>query len=67
MTSFHQFNVVAASRGDGLHPKLRVLFERAAATPFSDVFIRHDGLIQSGPNPSSESLPSRDTVTMFRR
>lgn len=67
MTSFHQFNVVAASRGDGLHPKLHVLFERAAATPFSDVLIRHDGLIQSGPNPSSESLPSRDTVTMFRR
>jgi hypothetical protein len=67
MTSFHQFNVVAASRGDGLHPKLRALFERTAATPFSDVLIRHDGLIQSGPNPSSEGVPSRDTVTMLRR
>jgi hypothetical protein len=67
MTSFHQFDVVAASRGAGLHPKLRVLFERAAATPFLDVLIRHDGLIQSGPNPSSEGMSSRDMVTMFRR
>ena len=67
MTSFHQFNVVAASRGEGLHPKLRTLFERAAVAPFSDVSIRHDGLIQSGPNPLSELVPSRDKVTMFSR
>jgi len=37
MTSFHQFGIFAASRGEGLHPKLRALLERTAASPFSDV------------------------------
>jgi len=35
--------------GEGLHPELRLLFERAATSPVSDVVIRHDGLLQSGP------------------
>jgi hypothetical protein len=67
MTSFHRFSVFAASRGEGLHPKLRALFERTAAAPFSDVLIRHDGLIQVGPNPVSEIAPSHAKVTMFSR
>jgi hypothetical protein len=65
MTSFHQFTAVAASRGEGLHPKLRPLFERAAAAPFSGVLIRRDGLIQSGPDPVSEIVSSRAKVTVF--
>ena len=67
MTFFHQFNVFAASRGEGLHPKLRALLERAAATPFSEISVRHDGLIQAGPSPDSEVVSSRDNVTLFPR
>ena len=34
MTSSNQLNAFADSRGEGLHPKLRDLLERAAASPF---------------------------------
>jgi hypothetical protein len=67
MTFFHQFSVFAASRGEGLHPKLRALLERAAASPFSEVSMRHDGLIQAGPSPDSEVVSSRVNVTPFSR
>jgi hypothetical protein len=67
MTSFHQFNLFAASRGEGLHPKLRELLERAAASPFSEVSMRRDGLIQAGPNPDSEAVSSEANVTPFSR
>jgi hypothetical protein len=40
MTAFLNFHAFAAARGEGLHPKLRLLFERAAASPASDVAIR---------------------------
>jgi hypothetical protein len=59
MTLFHQFSAIAASRSEGPHPKLRALLERAAASPFSEVSIRHDGLIQAGPSPASEVVSSR--------
>jgi hypothetical protein len=67
MTSFHQFSALAASRNEGLHPKLRTLLERAAASPFSVVSMRGDGLIQAGPSPDSEVIPSRDNVMPFSR
>jgi hypothetical protein len=67
MTSFRQFSVFAASRNEGLHPKLQALLERAAASPFSEVSIRHDGLIQAGPSPDSEVVSSRVNVTPFSR
>jgi hypothetical protein len=67
MTSFQQFSVFAASRSEGLHPKLQALLERAAASPFSEVSIRHDGLIQAGPSPDSEVVSSRVNVTPFSR
>jgi hypothetical protein len=67
MTSFHQFSALAASRNEGLHPKLRALLERAAASPFSVVSIREDGLIQAGPSPDSEVVSSRDNVMLFLR
>ena len=67
LTDFHQFSVFAASRGEGLHPKLRALFERAAVSPFSEVSIRHDGLIQAGPSPDSEVISSRVEVSLFPR
>ena len=67
MTFFHQFSVFAAPRGEGLHPKLRALLERAAASTFSEVSMRRDGLIQAGPSPDSEVVSSRVNVTRFSR
>jgi hypothetical protein len=67
MTLFHQFSVFAASRGEGLHPKLRALLERAAASPFSEVSMRRDSMIQAGPSPDSEVVSSRVNVTRFSR
>jgi hypothetical protein len=67
MTCFHHFSVFAASRSEGLHPKLQALLERAAAAPFSEVSMRHDGLIQAGPSPDSEVVSSRVDVTLFSR
>jgi hypothetical protein len=67
MTSFHQFNVFAASRGEGMHPKLQALLERATASPFSEVSIRRDGMIQAGPSPASEVASSRINVMPFAR
>jgi hypothetical protein len=67
MTSFHQFSVFAASRGEGLRPRLQALLERAASSPFAEVSIRGDGMIQAGPSPASEVAPSRVNVTPFAR
>ena len=65
MTSFHQFNIFAASRGEGLHPRLQALLERAAASPSSEVSMRRDGMIQAGPSPDSEIISSRVNVIPF--
>ena len=67
MTSLHQFSAFAESRGEGLHPKLRALLERAAASPFSEASVRHDGLVQAGPSPESETVSSRGNVMLFSR
>ena len=64
MTSFLNFHLFAAARGEGLRPELRLLFERAATSPFTDVVIRHDGLLQSGPDPASEIVPERLNVSL---
>jgi hypothetical protein len=67
MNLLNQFSVFAESRGEGLHPKLRALLERAAVSPFSEVSLRHDGLIQAGPSPEAEAVSSRANVTLFSR
>jgi hypothetical protein len=36
MTTFLNFHAFAAARGEGLHPELRLLFERAATSPVSE-------------------------------
>jgi hypothetical protein len=59
LTDLHQFGIFAVSRSEGLHPKLRALLERAAVSPFSEISIRHDGLIQAGPSPDSEVISSQ--------
>jgi hypothetical protein len=65
MTAFLNFHLFAAARGEGLHPELRLLFERAATSTGSDVVIRHDGLLQSGPDPASETVQERVKVSLF--
>jgi len=62
MTSSDQFQAFAAARGEGLHPKLRDLLQRTAASPFSEISIRPDGMLQAGPNPAS---PQSGTVVSF--
>jgi hypothetical protein len=56
--SLNKLSAFAASRGEGLHPKLRELLERTAAFPFSEIAVRPDGMLQAGPSPKSETLGS---------
>jgi hypothetical protein len=65
MTSFNQFNAFAASRGEGLHPKLRDLLEQSAASPHSETSVRYDGMLQAGPSPASELAALSGTVISF--
>jgi hypothetical protein len=51
-----EFHFLAALCGDGLRPELQALFERQAVDPHSELFIRHDGMTQSGPDPVSEAV-----------
>ena len=53
MTSFLNFHAFAAARGDGLRPEFRALFERVGSAPHSELTLRNDGMIQSGPDPIS--------------
>jgi hypothetical protein len=41
--------------GDGLRPELQALFDRLAVDPRSELFVRHDGMVQAGPDPTSET------------
>jgi hypothetical protein len=50
-----KFHSIAALCGDGLRPELQALFDRLAIDPHSELFLRRDGMIQSGPDPVSES------------
>jgi hypothetical protein len=65
MTIFLDFHVFAAARGEGLHPELRLLFERAATSPVSNLVTRCDGLLQSGPDPASETVQESVKVSLF--
>ena len=67
MTAFLKFHAFAATRGEGLHPKLQLLFERAATSPILEVATRRDGFLQSGPDPASEIVPERANVSVFRK
>ena len=64
MCAFHQFGAFAASRGEGLHPTLHALLERAATSPVSELSMRHDGLVQAGPDPDPEIGSSRSNVVL---
>jgi hypothetical protein len=49
-----KFHSIAALCGDGLRPELQALFERLAIDPYTELFVRPDGMVQSGPDPKSE-------------
>ena len=50
MTSFRKFHSIAALCGDGLRPELQALFERLAVDPHTELFVKSDGMVQSGPD-----------------
>jgi hypothetical protein len=66
LSDLYQFSIFAASRGEGLHPKLRALLERTASSPFSEISARRDGLIQAGPSPDSEVIPQVEVASFSR-
>jgi hypothetical protein len=62
-----KFHSIAALCGDGLRPELQALFDRLAIDPHSELFVRSDGMVQSGPNPVSEKVdvapfPARSSI-----
>jgi hypothetical protein len=57
MPATRKFHSIAALCGDGLRPELQALFERLAIDPCSELFVREDGMVQSGPDPVSAAAP----------
>ena len=57
MPHFRKFHFIAALCGDGLRPELQALFERLAVDPHSELFVRGDGMVQSGPDPIAAEAP----------
>ncbi|WP_375785293.1 hypothetical protein ACE10Z_38185 [Bradyrhizobium sp. Pha-3] len=60
-----KFHSIAALCGDGLRPELQALFERLAIDPRSELFVRDDGMLQSGPDPAPEA--AHDNVVPLKR
>jgi hypothetical protein len=59
MSSLRRFHSIAALCGDGLRPELQALFERLAVDPHTELFVRDDGMVQSGPDPIAAEGPLR--------
>jgi hypothetical protein len=57
-----EFHSIAALCGDGLRPELQALFDRLAVDPDTELFVRGDGMMQSGPDPKSESAKPAPTI-----
>ncbi len=57
MPTFRKFHSIAALCGDGLRPELQALFERLSVDPRSELFVRDDGMVQSGPDPIAAQAP----------
>ena len=53
-----KLDFIAALRGDGLQPELQALFDRLAIDSCTELFVRPDGMVQSGPDPKSETEPA---------
>ena len=50
-----KFHSIAALCGDGLRPELQALFDQLAVDPHSELFVRRDGMIQAGPDPTHDT------------
>jgi hypothetical protein len=59
-----KFHSIAALCGDGLRPELQALFERLTVDPRTELFVRPDGMVQSGPDPKSETEPAAEPKPM---
>jgi hypothetical protein len=62
-----KFHSIAALCGDGLRPELQALFERLAINPDAELFVRSDGVVQSGPDPDSDSETTKAVLPAPRR
>jgi len=62
MSTTRRFHSIAALCGDGLRPELQALFERLAIDPHTELFVRHDGMVQSGPDPVSAKARYAQTI-----
>lgn len=60
-----KFHSIAALCGDGLRPELKALFDRLEVDPFTELFVRPDGMLQSGPDPESET--AKAILTQVKR
>ena len=58
MSPLRKFHSIAALCGDGLRPELKALFERLAVDPQSELFVRTDGMVQSGSDPVAREAPT---------
>ena len=56
-----KFHSIAALCGDVLRPELQALFDRLAVDP-RELFVRKDGMVQSGPDPVSEVVKTASTI-----
>jgi hypothetical protein len=66
MPKDRKFHSIAALCGDGLRPELQALFKRLAIQP-SELFVRDDGMVQSGPDPKSEAKPEPEILKKPRK
>jgi hypothetical protein len=57
-----KFHSIAALCGDGLRPELQALFDRLEIDPDSELFVRNDGMLQSGPDPVSATTSAVRTI-----
>ena len=60
--AMRKFHSIAALCGDGLRPELQELFDRLAVNANSELLVRLDGMLQSGPDPKSEAAPVERAV-----
>ena len=63
MTSFLSLHAAAKARGDGLRPELLALVTGLA--PHSASTPRHDGMIQSGPDPKPNAADRPANLFLF--
>src|SRR5712675_3533725 len=54
-STMRKLHSITALCGDGLRPELQALFDRLDMDPRSELFVRDDGMVQSGPDPASET------------